>query len=84
MRWTKVLLICCYKTDTDDDSIHIAKDAFVVTLLAVIRRRKLCVALFMLDGIIENQRANIVIQTVDMTDKITAHIASTACDGAAA
>lgn len=70
-------------TKTSDDSFSIAKDTFVLMLVAINGRWKLPIGYFFVDGISGEQRCNLVLRAASLANEKGAHIVGITCDGAA-
>ncbi|KAM7282446.1 uncharacterized protein ISCGN_002596 [Ixodes scapularis] len=67
-----------------DDSLPVAKEAFVVMIVGVNGQWKLPLGYFLVDGIGGEQRANLVKQALTLAHENGAKVVSLTCDGAPA
>lgn len=72
-----------FGVDIDDDSNELAKEAFVVMIVAINGTWKLPVGYFLANGLNGQQKCNIIKQCIALTENTGARVVSLTCDGAA-
>lgn len=65
--------------DVNDDSFPNAKDAFVLMLVAINGRWKLPIGYFLVDGLDNEQRSNLVPQAASFAHEKGTHMVSLTC-----
>lgn len=69
--------------ETNDDSMPLAKDALVFMVVAMNQSWKLPVGYFLIDSLTSEQRANLVIQALELIQNTGIKVVSLTCDGLA-